>query len=302
MVLKERLEQDNIICYGDWDLTAAVEFAPKLKELVLASTLFLFIITPDSINSGECKKEITVAVENKKVILPISRRDHGDDNLLDSAIRAPQWVFLRTEREEVTEYPKIIEALKTDFDLMEIHSRLLLNVDEWVRKKRSSSYLLKKEPLKEAEDWLQRTAVQPDKLPQPTSLQVEYIVASQRSRAKGIRVVLGITVAIILLLSALSVYALLARGLARENELTARENERQANENLKRFKIEQFNRNLRNGKVYLDAEEYCLAKEVLDSAQRTIEDSLCRDSPEILSERTEVLHLFDSSRKKCPNR
>lgn len=304
--LKTALEENKVRCYGDWNITAATKFETKLKEDNLAATIFLFIISPDSINSNECKKEIALAVENKKVILPVSYRDHIDDNLLDSAIRAPQWVFLKTKEDFEKGIPAILEALKTDFALLDIHSRLLLEVDEWVSKNKNSSYLLKKAQLKEAEEWLQKTALQPDKLPQPTPVQIEYIVASQRSRTKSTRILLGISLIIMLILISISVYALIAKGRANENEKKANENAEEAHRqtvvavnNLKRFKIEEFNRNVRNGKVYLDAEEYCFAKQVLDSARKTIEDTLCSNASEIIKQKSIVLELLDSSNKKC---
>jgi anti-sigma28 factor (negative regulator of flagellin synthesis) len=65
----------------------------------------------------------------------------------------------------------------------------------------------------------------------------------------------------------------------------------EALQNLKRFKVEEYSRNVRNGKIYMDAEEFALAKGVLDQAVGTIRDTLCAAEPEIVKSKDEVLRL-----------
>lgn len=67
--------------------------------------------------------------------------------------------------------------------------------------------------------------------------------------------------------------------------------------NLKKFKIEEFQRNIRNGRVFIDAEEYCLAKNVFRAAKVTADDTLCSNSTEVLAEK----HYLISSLKICEN-
>jgi hypothetical protein len=69
--------------------------------------------------------------------------------------------------------------------------------------------------------------------------------------------------------------------------------------NLRKFKVEEYNKNVRNGRIYLDAEEYCFAKQVLDSAKKTIDTPLYDTLPEILKDKAMVLKLDDSCTKKC---
>lgn len=281
IALKEKLELSKVECMGDWNLTAATNFQLKLKENNLAASMFLFVISPDSIKSNECKKEIALAVENKKVILPLSYRDHGDDNLLDSAIRTPQWVFINKPEEIEAGVYDILKALKTDFQLSEVHSRLLLDVDEWLTKNKNSSYLLKKDKLKEAEEWLQKTAIQSDKLPQPTPSQIEYIVTSQRSKTKSTRVSLAIAVGLAVVFLIIAVYAVIERKKAIANET-------KANEHLKSFKLEQFQRYFRNADVLKRGHEDELAIQEYLKA-----DSIAKEYPQdpIIASKQEILQL-----------
>jgi hypothetical protein len=65
--------------------------------------------------------------------------------------------------------------------------------------------------------------------------------------------------------------------------------------NLKKFKIEEFNRNIRNGKVYLDAQEYGFAKSAFLGADSTLENKDFDTIPKIAGRKVEVA----SALKEC---
>ena len=215
--LVKKLDQHDVEPVGDWLLTPGEDYEPKLRGLNLRSQCVIFVITPDSINSQACLNELATAVESKKQILPVSRRDHGEDTRLDSALRAPQWIFLREGDDFEAGVQALVKAINTDFDLMETHANLLSAADNWNENKKNRSYLLRKDGLKEAEVWLARTSVHPDKLPQPTPLEAEYILASQRARSRGTRIAIGAALGIVVALSALSIVAFIQRARAVSN-------------------------------------------------------------------------------------
>src|ERR1044072_339489 len=227
--LRAGLEERGVETRGDWLLTTGEDYAERLREFNLASHALLFVISADSIKSEACRNELALAVEHKKQILPISRREHGDDSLLDSALRAPQWTSLREGDDFERGLNELVKAVNTDFALMETHGRLLVAADNWDRNRRNRSYLLRKDGLKNAEAWLAVTSAQPDKLPQPTPLQVELILGSRRARSRGRRIGLGIATAVALALLALSVVALAQRSRAVVNAEEARRNADEAN-------------------------------------------------------------------------
>ena len=232
--LVKKLDQYNVEPVGDWLLTPGEKYEVKLRELNLRAQCLIFVITPDSIKSQACLNELATAVESKKQVLPVSRRDHGEDSRLDSALRAPQWIFLRERDDFDAGVQELVKAINTDFDLMEMHGRLLSAADDWNNNGKNRSYLLRKDGLKEAEVWLGRTSVNPDKLPQPTALEVEYILASQRARSRGTRIAIGVALAIVISLSALSVVALVQRSRAVSNADEARRQRDVAEGNARR--------------------------------------------------------------------
>ena len=226
---------------GDWLLTSGEKYEERLREMNLTAQAFVFVISPDSVRSKACREELSLAVESRKQVLPVSRRDHGDDDLLDSALRAPQWTFLREGNDFEAGVANLVKAINTDFDLMDTHGNLLLTAKEWEESGRNKSYLLRKDGLKEAEVWLARTSAQPAKLPQPTPLVSEFILAAQRARSRGARIAFGVTLAVLLSLSALTIWALLSareartqRRMAEKNEQEARRQQQAAEENARR--------------------------------------------------------------------
>lgn len=59
-------------------------------------------------------------------------------------------------------------------------------------------------------------------------------------------------------------------------------------QNLKKFKVEEFNRNIRNGRVYLDAQEYDLARSAFLSADSTLKNHDFGSIPAIAGRKAEV--------------
>jgi hypothetical protein len=104
---------------------------------------------------------------------------------LDSALRAPQWTFLRERDSFETGITDLVRAVNTDFELMKTHGSLLLAAENWKNSGRNRSHLLRKDGLKEAEAWLAKTSAQPEKMPQPTPLEVEFIFSGRRARSRA---------------------------------------------------------------------------------------------------------------------
>lgn len=224
--LRANLARQGIDSVGDWSLTTGEPYLERLRELNLGSHALLFVITPDSINSEACRQELAFAVEHGKQILPVLRRDHGDDSQLDSALRAPHWTYLRVGDDLEQGTLQLARAVNTDFSLMEMHARLLLAAQAWEDHARSTSYLLRRDALSSAETWLADASGQLRRLPQPTHLQTELIVASQRARRRGVRDAYAIGSGILLVLTALLIFALIQRS----NALDALTGERKARE------------------------------------------------------------------------
>src|SRR5215213_1758701 len=239
LTLVKILEGRGIEAKGDWLLTPGEDYEKRLREFNLGTHAFVFIISPNSIKSEPCLNELALAVTHKKQILPVSRRDHHDDTLLDSALRVPQWIFLREGDDAEHGMAELVKAINTDFALMDMHGRLLVAADNWHNHGRNRSYLLRKDGLKNAEGWLVMTNAQRDKLPQPTPLEAEFIVASQRARSRVMRTGLGISLCVILALTILSIVAWAQRANAIANSEEAKKQTEIATSNENESKRQQ---------------------------------------------------------------
>jgi WD40 repeat protein len=224
--LDESLRLKGVSVRGDWQLARGEDYEEQLRALILSSDTLIFVVSPDSAKSPACLAEVARAVEQGKRVLPVVCRDY--DGELPAALRTPQWTFLREADDFVAGVQELIAAANTDFGLMAEHRRLLAAAENWHRNNRSRSFLLRKEGLKKAVEWLARTGERPNQLPKPTSLQSEYILASQRAQTRGARVAFGIAAGVGLALIVLTAVALAQRGLAKSNEQAALRNAAEA--------------------------------------------------------------------------
>jgi hypothetical protein len=111
----------------------------------------------------------------------------------------------------------------------------------------------------------------------------------------------------IILIAGIVVFGILA-GVAvaqklAADEATARaeESRKEAEDNLTSFKIEEFERNLRNGAIYFDAQEYCLAKEVLMKADSTLIDPKYSTQPKIELSKNTLKQMLATCYANCKN-
>ena len=221
--LAEALQLKDVRVCGDWQLVRGENYDEQLHQLQLGADVLIFVLSPDSVRSAPCRAEVDRAVEQEKRILPVVYRDLGEEEkTVAPGLALPQWTFLRQGDDFIAGVQGLVEAVNTDFDLLPQHRRLLQGAETWQRNQRSSSYLLRKDGLKRAEEWLIATGRFANKLPKPTPLQLEYIRTSQSGRTRGTRIVSAIVAGIAVVLGVLAVIALLQRNEAKRQESIAK--------------------------------------------------------------------------------
>jgi hypothetical protein len=227
--LSEALQLKGVEVRGDWQLVRGESYEVQLKDLQLDADTVVFVLSPDSIRSKPCRAELERAAEQKKRILPIVCRDVGQlESELSPSLSLPQWTFLRAGDDFVAGVQGLVQAINTDFGLMPEHRRLLQAAEIWERNGRSKSYLLRKDGLTRAEDWLAKTSVDASKLPKPTTLQLEYIRASRVAQTRGSRIAIVLTGAIAVVMAVLAVVALIQRHQAKVEQGIAENKTREA--------------------------------------------------------------------------
>jgi len=173
------LAANNLDTWIDWkSIPKGEDWEQEIYRGIEEADAFLFLISPDSVVSPMCNKEIDHAVKNGKRILPIVIRD-ADRKIIHPEISKRNWIFCRDGQDDFT---KAIEetrkTIHTDYEWLKYHTELQVKALKWEQKK-DASRLLRGKELREAEKQLAEISSQED--PQPTKLQREYILVSRRN-------------------------------------------------------------------------------------------------------------------------
>ena len=166
-----------------WDQDHAVvpfsaPYQSEIDTAIAGSEKFIFVISPDSLDSSPCAAELADAVQSNKHIIPLLRRQARDRQPIDEAIAERNWIFFDDDARFEASFEELIQTLDTDLDWVKDHTRLLVRTREWTDGA-DRSRLLRGRDLREAEAW----AAEGDAHPQapPTSGQRAFIAASRRT-------------------------------------------------------------------------------------------------------------------------
>src|SRR5262245_25091364 len=224
--LDEELQRRHREAWVDWEGIPRVDRWEKTIYGPIESThTFIFVLTPDSIASEVCGREIAHAAANNKRLVPIVHRDVTADTVPKS-LGELNWIFFKDSDDFNEATDKLISALDTDLTWVRAHTRLLTRAIEWDANGRNNSFVLRGEDLRAAEQWLAQAGSQKER--QPTALQTEYIIASRTATARRQRITLGAVGFGAMVAIVLAVVAFLQRGEARKQEGIAKNNEAEA--------------------------------------------------------------------------
>ena len=125
----DALAANNLDTWIDWkSIPKGEDWEQEIYRGIEEADAFLFLISPDSVTSPMCNKEIEHAVENGKRILPIVIRD-TDLKIIHHEISKRNWIFCRYKIEP----PDIIVVLDKFDDAIE-ETQKIIHIDyEWLK-------------------------------------------------------------------------------------------------------------------------------------------------------------------------
>jgi TIR domain-containing protein len=100
------------------------------------------VISPESVASANCQKEIDHASRNNKRLIPLFHRDVPDKDLPEPLAKINRIFFRDSDDFEAT-FAALIKALDEDLDWKRAHGRLLVRAKDWEGKNREKSFLLR---------------------------------------------------------------------------------------------------------------------------------------------------------------
>ena len=217
--------QVNRDIWVDWeDIPANADWRQEIHAGIEATDTFIFVLSPDSLASKECRIELAHAIKYNKRLVPIVCRQvpPGD---VPPQLAALNWIFFLAGDDFEQAFHTLIQAIDTDLDHVRTHTRLLTHALRWENNRQERSLLLRGSELKQAEQWLAAGA---DKNPQPTPLHTRYIIRSGQAKIKrqGITIIavgFGLMLTTVLALAARLEHrhAILQRNRAVKNQIEA---------------------------------------------------------------------------------
>jgi hypothetical protein len=149
-----------------------------------------------------------------------------DPKALPPAVASRNWIFFREQDDFQRSFEKLLRAIETDLGWVRMHTRLLVRATEWDKKKRDDSFVLCGSDLHDAEEWLARATAHGE--PRPTSLQVEYVLASREAETRRQRMIVGTVTFALIIAIVLALVAWSQRNEAREQQGKAEQQRRVA--------------------------------------------------------------------------
>jgi hypothetical protein len=113
MELAKKLAEyrDIKVIVDESDLKVGEDIGKWMRSSVKRSDVFIYVITPSSINSPNCQLELNIAAKNRKPIIPILLRDA----ILPNELSVLKHVDLRDKSLTFEKIDKIVEGIRFHF-------------------------------------------------------------------------------------------------------------------------------------------------------------------------------------------
>lgn len=153
----------------------------RIARGIEAAKAFIFVVTPESVVSEQCQRELEMALSLHKLVIPVVLREVDRRDIPESLSRL-NWIFFSTGHDARRALDDVVVALEEDLEWRDAHARLAVRATEWTNSRRDRSFLLRGSDLHTAEEWLGQTTGHEKTL--PTGLQTEYILASRKAATR----------------------------------------------------------------------------------------------------------------------
>ncbi len=179
----------------DWE---SIEKGTFWRERIQAGIdnqdAFVFVVSPSSLTSEICNRELAYAIAQNKRILPVVRHELVEPWLLEqwqgkaweataqanwTKLKEINWLFCRVSDDFGQAVESLEHDLNRDIDYLTSHTALGARALLWDRREHENGYLARGAELREMEKWLKK-ADSDLKDPPPSDLHRDYIAASRQ--------------------------------------------------------------------------------------------------------------------------
>jgi WD40 repeat protein len=182
--LNNAIDENGIEAWVDWEgIPPSSDWMAEITAAIRASDAFIFVISPDSLNSKVCMDELELGIQSNKKIIPVLYCAPEKKQKLHPKLASTNWVYMRPQKDDFkAAVPKLIESIQTDLGWVQQHTRLLQRATEWEQKERNKSYLLQGTDLNDGEHWM--TESTKGEAREVVPVQAEYISTSRKIAIK----------------------------------------------------------------------------------------------------------------------
>ena len=199
------------------DITGGADWRARIKRGIEACKAYIFVLTPASLRSRHCREELELAAAQNKLVIPVYQQE-VDEAGLPPVLADREWIFLRPDDDFDAGLGSLVEALETDLEWRDQHTRIAGRAREWLDAGHDNSFLLRGSDLRDAESWLARQAHHHEAA---TAEQAEYIVQSRRAASTRQRRLTAAVASALIVTAALALFALIQRNEAIDQRDTA---------------------------------------------------------------------------------
>jgi WD40 repeat protein len=222
--LHKAFEDHGADAWTDWeDIAPSADWMAEIYRAIEGANAFVFVLSPDSVRSEICGRELAHAAAHNKRIIPVVARAVDPDLVPDPA-RRPQWIPFDGHEPFEQSFAKLETALESDPEWVAEHTHWLGRALDWDRNDRNESLLLRGSDLGSAERWL--SDQRPGRSPEPTALQNEFVYTSRRVAARRQRTAFALGGFALVVAIGLAVLAFVQRNEANRQRDRAQEQTR----------------------------------------------------------------------------
>jgi WD40 repeat protein len=193
------IDRTEIYAFEDW--------WTRIQSLIVDADTILFVVSPDSVGSDVCAKEVGFAASLNKRLAPIVVR-RVDPAAIPLELSRRNFVFFDDDTRFDESVSTLADALDTDIDWVRTHTELTRTATAWAAACRPRGLLLRSPRLEEAERWF---GSRPPAAPVAPDVVQEFIGASRRHATKLLRWGIAVSLAVTALASSLAIFAWVQR-------------------------------------------------------------------------------------------
>jgi tetratricopeptide (TPR) repeat protein len=189
------IDRSEIYAFEDW--------WKRVQALIGKADTIIFVLSPESVSSDICRKEVAFAASLNKRFAPIVCR-RVDDRAVPEALAKLNFIFFDDQTQFDEQTDRLVAALQSDIGWIRKHTEFGEAARRWRIEGRSQGLLLRSPVLEEAERWI---ASRPAGAPLPTEETQTFIAQSRKAATRRRSVLtasLGAGLAVALALASLA--------------------------------------------------------------------------------------------------